>query len=214
MTATTPKSLAEAALERISAAVADHQPGQPYILTREAFSRFWREELHDRSYPDADHADKTDLWVSIAGFEAGRSFQEGWDRCRSELAIDTAPGGTMQWWYETTSETQLIALDWRDQEPPSALRWEDVIDNVFEHLAWVDGSETHPLASVPKDGFYAVVIPADRDQPGRTAWTQIRLAMSGLSYRCWWEENEEPDDVGLARKSVKEGLSPDHIVVI
>ena len=61
MTITAP-SLADAALERIASATAGHEPGQPYLISREAFSRFWRRELCDDFALSADHSSRSDLW--------------------------------------------------------------------------------------------------------------------------------------------------------
>lgn len=194
------------ALERIAAATADHQPGQPYIVNRETFSRFWRCELGDAPAHGADHADRADLWRFIASAEAGRQFSDGWDYCHSELLISTEYGcGTLQWWYETTSGTKLHALDSRSSEPSGLIRWNSVLDEFENILPWRDDSE-NPVADIPTDGFYAITIPAERDQPGRTAWMQVRLAMSGLDYREWSQLNQQVDDTAIARSEVIEAL--------
>ena len=212
MTITAP-SLADAALERIASATAGHEPGQPYLITREAFSRFWRRELCDDFAGDARHNDRVDLWVAIASSEARRQFDPGWDRCHSDLFFSTEPSGVCQWWYETTSGTELFALDWRDSEPQGAIQFSDVIAPFEGLLPWSADSfnPEDPWAPIGPEGFYAVVIPAERDQPGRTAWTQIRLAIAGLDYRCWMQEQDGGrghDEIGAARAVVRAALCP------
>lgn len=212
MTITTASSLVDAALERIASATAGHEPGQPYLLTREAFSRFWREELCDDFACGADHSSRSDLWVAIASSEARRQFDPGWGRCHSELAMDTAQSGNMQWWYQTTSGTQLFALDWRDSDPQRSIHWSEVLSVFNDVLPWSEESRNpeDPWAPIGPDGFYAVVIPEERDQPGRNAWTQIRLAIAGLDYRCWSQENGRGDDeIGAARAAVRAALHSD-----
>jgi hypothetical protein len=193
------------ALERIAAATADHQPGQPYRVDRDVFSRFWRNELQD-CIRHFDHADRANLWVAIASHEAARQFDPDHDYCQSELVMSTEHGcGTVQWWYKTTRGTQLHALDSRSSEPPGLIRWLDVLDEFENILPWRDDSE-NPVADIPLDGFYAITIPAERDQPGRCAWMQVRLAMSGLDYREWSQLNECVDDTAVARSEVMEML--------
>jgi hypothetical protein len=206
MTATAP-SLADAALERIASATAGHEPGQPYRLSPEAFSRFWREELCDDFARDAQHDDRADLWAAIASSEARRQFDPGWARCHSDLFLTTEQSGVCQWWYETTSGTELFALDWRDSEPQASIQLSKVIAPLEGLLPWSAESRNpeDPCAPIGPDGFYAVVIPEERDQPGRTAWTQIRLAISGLDYRCWAQENGD-DEIGAARAAVRAAL--------
>jgi hypothetical protein len=200
--------LAASALERIAAATAGHEPGQPYIVNREMFSRFWRCELGDAPAHGADHADRADLWRAIASAEAGRSFDPGHDYCHSELMISTEHGcGTLQWWYKTTSGTKLHALDSRSSEPPGLIRCFDVLHQFEDMLLWRDNSE-NPIADIPLDGFYAITIPEDRDQPGRCAWMQLRMAMSGLDYRSWYQQSGREDDVSIARSEVTEALKP------
>lgn len=196
--------LAATALERIAAATAGHQPGQPYIVNRETFSRFWRCELGDAPAHGAIHSDRADLWIAIASTEAGRQFSDGWGYCHSELLISTEHGcGTLQWWYETTSGTKLHALDSRSSEPPGIIRWNSVLDEFKDTMPW---RGENPVADIPTDGFYAITIPENRDQPGRTAWLQLRMAMSGLDYRYWLQLNERVDDVAIARSEVMEAL--------
>ena len=207
-TATQPSPLAATAFERIAAATAGHEPGQPYIVSREVFSRFWRNELSDAPAHGAIHSDRADLWIAIASAEAGRQFNDGWDYCHSELLISTEHGrGTLQWWYETTSGTKLHALDSRSSEPPGIIRWNSVLDEFENILPWRDDSE-NPVADIPTDGFYAITIPAERDQPGRAAWLQLRMAMSGLDYRYWLQQAERVDDTAIARSEVIEALKP------
>jgi hypothetical protein len=218
MNTTAAQSMADAALERIASVTAGHEPGQPYLLSREAFSRFW-DELCDYS-ARAQHDDRASLWVAIASSEARRQFSVGWDRCHSELFFTTEQNGTCQWWYETTSGTNLFALDWRDSEPAEDIdiRFDQVIAPLEGVLPWKPSNPENPWADpenpwalIGPDGFYAVVIPAKRDQPGRTAWTQIRLAIAGLDYRCWSQEQENDnghDEIGAARAAVRAALCP------
>lgn len=201
----TAETLAAEALQRIAAATAGHQPGETYILTREQFSRFYREELAD-NYCDEDHNDKAKLWACIARGEAVRSFDPNWGLCPSELNISTEyEGQPLNWWYVTTSGTELLALDWRHSEPPMRLPWRAVLEQFDQHFDW-QGDDDNAWAESPADGFYAVTIPAERDQPGRTAWTQVRLAISGLGYRCWMQEGKSGDEVGRARTLVRAAL--------
>jgi hypothetical protein len=207
---TTARLLTDAALERITAATNGHEPGQPYFLSREQFSRFWREELCDEHARDPRHSDRVDLWVAIASAEARRQFDPGWSRCHSELAMDTEQSGNMQWWYQTTSGTQLFALDWRDSDPQGSIHWSEVLSVFNDVLQWSTESRNpeDPWAPIGSDGFYAVAIPAERDQPGRTAWTQVRLAIAGLDYRSWIQEQDGDygDEIGIARRTVKQVL--------
>ena len=50
---------------------------------------------------------KEDIWSSIEEFENGRTFQEGWPFCESQLVPRN------NWWYITTSGTKLevVATD-------------------------------------------------------------------------------------------------------
>jgi hypothetical protein len=212
MTITAP-SLADAALERIASATAGHEPGQPYLLTREAFSRFWREELCDDFALGADHSSRSDLWVAIASSEARRQFDPGWSRCQSDLFLTTEQSGACQWWYQTTSGTELFAISWRDSEPQGVIHFSEVIAPFEGLLPWSADSfnPEDPWAPIGPEGFYAVVLPAERDQPGRTAWTQIRLAIAGLDYRCWMQEQDGGrghDEIGAARAVVRAALCP------
>ena len=212
MATTNASSLTDAALERIASATMWHQPGQPYRLSREAFSRFWREELCDEFAHGADHSSRVDLWVAIASHEARREFDPGWDHCHSHLYITTEQSGACQWWYETTSGTELFALDWRHTDPQTGIRFSEVIPPLREVLPDDGSRPDDPWAPIDRfDGFYAVVIPEERDQPGRTAWTQLRLAIAGLGYRSWIQEQHGgrgADDISAARAAVRAALCP------
>lgn len=203
-------------VNRIDALLAEHKPGDTYILPRQVFSRFYREELQDIGCTDVNHSSKEELWKAIAGHEACRSFQENWDYCPSRLSMDAnngvyAPLGLMQWEYSTTSGTKLCALDWRlfwfkDDDGVRTVSKSSLFE-VFHPLIEWNTSSTHDWVELWSDGLYAVTIPKERDQPGRTAWLQIRLAVSGLPYRCWSDESREVDPEAVARVELRKLLS-------
>ena len=182
-----------------------HVPGEAYILTRREFFRFL-EEMDGRSYISSswgeDYLDqRAALWQHIANREAGRVFQEGWDHCSSVFSISTVTN-VMEWEYETTRGTLLLAIDNRRQDEKIVFVEEgDLQDDattrdVDYKLPWNDDF----ALEIPHFGIYRVVIPAERDQPGRRAWTQVRLAMEPtLAYRCWAEEQNQEDKIGQAR---------------
>jgi len=200
---------------RIHKLFSGHQPGQPYFLPREVFSRFYREEMPDTSCWDPKHWDKGSLWRAIASHEACRVFQDGWEYCPSRLSMDAnngvyAPAGVMQWEYCTTSGTRLWALDYRLFEPeqPVVVGKQDIFEGFHPLIEWKVYSYGERFSIPGDDGFYVVMIPAQRDIPGRTAWTQIRLAASGLPYRCWAEESSGKDEESIARVELKKLLFP------
>ena len=189
---------------------ADHQPGQGYELTREQFFRFL-EELEDQPLLPADWQEpwfdqRAALWRQISAGEANRVFTD-MGCCPSVLSITTK---VMEWEYVTTSGTCLLALDHRQdrgsvlvdegqlQDPPGR-------EDPDYNLPWDPDLKT---LEIPQEGLYRVWIPEARDQPGRTAWTQIRLALSGLAYRSWSQELDPSDTVGVARTALREALRP------
>jgi hypothetical protein len=199
--------LATEALDRISEATNGHEPQSPYILTREAFSRFYLEEMPDKGPVRVHHGSREDLWVAIASHEARREFKT-LERCESWFQMTTTGGGLMEWVYETTSRTRLFALDRRDSEPPDGVFYGDTIHPFGTVLPWQDSAWPggRKWARI-EDGFYAVIIPAERDVPGGNAWTQIRLAIAGLEYRDWMQENNANDEISIARVQVRHQLS-------
>ena len=202
-------------VNRIDALLAEHKPGDTYILPRQVFSRFYREELQDIGCTDVNHSSKEELWKAIAGHEACRSFQENWEYCPSRLSMDAnngvyAPLGLMQWEYCTTSGTKLCALDWRlflfEDDSVMTVSKSELFEAFHPLIEW-NTSSTHDWVELWADGLYAVTIPKERDQPGRTAWLQIRLAVSGLPYRCWSDEFHEVDSEAIARAELRKILS-------
>jgi len=57
----------------------------------------------------------------------------------------------------------------------------------FVYITW-SGTRITVRESAQAGFTCTVEIPEHRDFPGRTAWTQIRMALSGLPYSCWWGE--------------------------
>jgi hypothetical protein len=207
-TITPSQTLANAALERIAAATAGHEPGQPYYLTLEQFHRFWYELHDDKQTIGVDFGNQDTLWRTICLYEHDRWFLDSYDYCSSKLNMTTDTGGLMQWWYKTTSETQLFALDWRSQKTPGFVSWDDVLHPFDEVCKWDPNSldPENPWARVGPDGLYAIIIPEERDHACRTAWTQVRMAIANFDYRNWHDEYYETDEVAIARKLVKTAL--------
>jgi hypothetical protein len=187
------------------------QPGQGYELTRHQFFRFL-EEMDGRPLLPADWQEswcdhKAALWSHIGEREAARVFTE-MGCCPSILSITTT---VMEWEYVTTSGTCLLALDHRQSAGSVHVR-EDVLRDL-DHgedpdycLPWDPDLGT---LEIPQEGIYRVCIPVDRDQPGRTAWTQVRLAMEpNLAYRSWDQEQDQSDPVAAARVAFKASLQP------
>jgi hypothetical protein len=186
-----------------------HQPGQGYELTRHQFFRFleeldgrpllpddWQEEWCDR---------RAAMWRHLGAREASRVFTK-MGCCPSILSVTTT---VMEWEYVTTSGTCILALDHR-QAGGSVLISEDKLsDEIADQgldadycLPWSGGT-----LEIPQEGIYRVCIPAFRDRPGRTGWTQIRLAMEpGLAYRSWDQEQDQEDQIAAARAALKASL--------
>ena len=198
-----------AQIAQIAQTTAEHQPGSGYELTREQFFRFL-EELEDQALLPADWQEqwcdqRAALWRHIGAREASRVFTE-MGCCPSVLSITTK---VMEWEYVTTSGTCLLALDHR-QDRGSVHVHEDQLQDLLDwdndlpdyNLPWDADLGT---LEIPEDGLYRVWIPESRDQPGRAAWIQIRLAMSGLAYRNWSQELIG-DQVGAARAALRATL--------
>jgi hypothetical protein len=191
--------------------ITEHQPGHGYELTRHQFFRFL-EELDDRPLLPEDWAEpwcdqRAALWRHVAERETCRVFTD-MGCCPSFLSITTE---VMEWEYVTTSGTAILALDHR-QASGSVHVHEDSLTDLLD---WGDDLPDYCLPwdhdratlEVPEEGIYRVWIPAHRDQPGRTAWTQVRLAKEpGLVYRSWAEE-QESDQIGAARVALKAALT-------
>jgi uncharacterized protein (DUF2249 family) len=124
----------------------DHIPGQPYELTMEQFCKFAALQA----------ATPQEMWVEIARWEAGRTFNPYSSRCHSCLSFDSRCG-TMEWEYRTTSGTTLRVVQHREMLTEPALGY--------------PGSQCSD--EMPPSSF-TVTIPADRDQPGRYHWEQLR----------------------------------------
>lgn len=56
----------------------------------------------------------------------------------------------------------------------------------FIYVTW-SGTRLTVRESAQQGLTCTVEIPEHRDLPGRTAWTQLRMAVSGLPYGCWQE---------------------------
>jgi len=197
----------EQAIATVEVATAGHQPGTGYFLGRGQFLRFL-EELDDQSIAPPDWEEeyfdqRAALWRHIGAREASRVFTD-MGSCPSVLSITQK---VMEWEYLTTSGTALLALDnreargsiyVREEDLYDLLQWEDLPDYC---LPWDHSQNT---LRVPQEGLYRVWIPEERDQPGRTAWTQVRLALSGLPYRCWYQEGDSSDEAGTLRRQLRE----------
>ncbi|NDB94493.1 MAG: hypothetical protein EB165_07645 [Euryarchaeota archaeon] len=187
------------------------QPGMGYELTRHQFFRFL-EEMDGRPLLPADWQEswfdqRAALWQHIGAREASRVFTD-MGACPSVISITTS---LMEWEYVTTSGTCLLALDHRQASGSVHVREDQLSD--LEHgsdpdycIPWDPDLGT---LEIPSEGIYRVCIPVERDQPGRTAWTQVRLAMEpGLEYRSWDQEQQQSDPVSDARKALKASLQP------
>lgn len=156
----------------------NHVAGDPYVLTREQFLRFtglledfqaFLEVLQQQAaggrLPGNGHnyePEQQAFWAAIASFEAMRRFQPGSYVCNSSLYMDAgsdaAGPSQMEWRYESTSGTSFKAIEWREYNDQ---------DSIIEP------------AELPEP-LFAVTIPADRDQPGRSHYEALRR---GGTYR-------------------------------
>jgi hypothetical protein len=128
-----------------------HVPGHPYLLNREQFAAFAAIKIK----PDDDGSAVASFWADIAAFEARRAFDPGSNCCHSSLKMSTDCGSPMRWEYTTTSGTVLYAYESRQFE------------------VWF--TEEYPYEDYrTPDPIFQVTIPADRDQPGRYHWEQLR----------------------------------------
>lgn len=149
-----------------------HVAGQPYVLTREQFAQFAglapsiqaiaqgldaRAAALCQEEPDPRVA----FWAAIAAFEAGRTFNPLAGGCSSELQMDTEKGGQMRWEYISTSGTRMVATEWRECDTRPTPGYPGV-----------------ECGELPRPAFQ-VLIPEERDQPGRYHWEQLR---SGGTY--------------------------------
>jgi hypothetical protein len=129
----------------------NHQPGEPYVLTREQFIRFVGLPVDDAA---ADV--RIDMWAAIAYWEARRTFNPLSSLCHSELGMNTR-NGWMVWEYQTTSGTQLRAQECRKF--------------LLQHEPGYPGVGCSDQFPEPR---FTVIIPVDRDQPGRYHYQQLR----------------------------------------
>jgi hypothetical protein len=135
-----------------------HIPGQPYSLTREQFAAFAAINLQPQEDDDTnDVAVIASFWAEIAAFEARRLFNPHAGLCHSDLAMSTEGRGFMRWEYITTSGTVLHASEWREMLP--------------QPIPGYNGPEYSWEVPEP---IFQVTIPADRDQPGRYHYEQLR----------------------------------------
>jgi hypothetical protein len=154
-----------------------HVAGEPYSLTREQFAKFAgldadykavlgaiKQRAAGGRLPGNGHRfepEQQALWAAIASFEAMRRFQEDMCSCDSSLYMEVGPNSAgptqMKWRYSSYSGT---------------------VFTVIESRKYNDASEDEQ-ATLPEPMFL-VVIPATRDQPGRTHYEAIRR---GGSYR-------------------------------
>jgi hypothetical protein len=154
-----------------------HVAGEPYSLTREEFVRFagledyniflavLQQKAVGGMLPGNGHNYEPEIqafWAAIASFEAMRRFQKDSGCCDSFLCMEVgrnaAGPSQMEWRYESTSGTTFVATEWREYNDPA--------------------SEDEP-ATLPEPMF-VVVIPVNRDEPGRSHYEAIR---SGGSFR-------------------------------
>jgi hypothetical protein len=130
---------------------AEHQPGQPYLLTQQQFCQF--AGLPDTTGPS--------FWAAIAAREANRRFNPLAELCQSEFSM-IADNGIMRWWYRSTSGTVMEAVEHRTFSTQFAPGYPGV-----------ECTDNLPAAT------FSVIIPVDRDQPGRYHWERLR---EGASY--------------------------------
>jgi hypothetical protein len=148
----------------------DHVAGEPYSLTREEFVRFaglqedyeaFLDVLQRKAaggrLPGNGHIYAPEVqafWAAIASFEAMRKFQQNASFCESGLAMEIERGAPMDWFYESTSGTRFKVLEWRE--------WE-----------YDRPEDTFTIIELPEP-IFAITIPVDRDQPGRTHYEALR----------------------------------------
>ena len=155
-----------------------HVAGEPYSLTREEFAKFAGLDEDYKAFlgaiqqraaggrlPGNGHRfepEQQALWAAIASFEAMRRFQDDMSSCDSslymEVGLSSAGPCQMKWRYSSYSGTVFTVIESRKYNDPAS---ED------------------EAATLPEPMFL-VVIPATRDQPGRTHYEAVRR---GGSYR-------------------------------
>jgi hypothetical protein len=134
-----------------------HVPGHPYLLTREQFAAFAAINLMPQEDDKDGVAVIASFWSDIAAFEARRLFNPHAGGCYSDLAMSTENCGFMRWKYITTSGTVLLASEWREM--------------LTQPSPGYPGSECSGKLPEP---VFQVIIPEDRDQPGRYHYEQLR----------------------------------------
>lgn len=153
-----------------------HVAGEPYSLTRKEFIQFaglqedykaflkvLQQKATGGRQPGNGHnyqPEQQAFWAAIASFEAMRQFQQDAGFCESYLAMEIERCASMEWFYESTSGTRFKALEWREKQY-------DRPDSTFT------------IIELPEPMF-VVVIPANRDQPGRSHYEALRR---GGTYR-------------------------------
>ena len=133
-----------------------HKPGQPYNLSREDWLTFVGLPQDIDGIPLEGPA----LWAELARREAERRFNPLSQLCHSELVMDTRGDGVMgamRWTYWSTSGTRLEIIEHRRFLTRSAPGY--------------PGMECSDELPQP---IYRVLIPTDRDQPGRYHWQRLR----------------------------------------
>jgi hypothetical protein len=137
----------------------DHTPGQAYTLTREQFVGFLGQaEIYQafKSLRPGYREEACAFWATLALFEAARTFNPYSQFCPSHLKMAIS-GGRMEWEYVTTSGTGFKAIEWREFETIPAPGY--------------PGSACSDELPTP---VFTVKTPADRDQPGRYHYGQLR----------------------------------------
>ncbi|MFY7906917.1 MAG: hypothetical protein ACOVO0_12325, partial [Burkholderiaceae bacterium] len=103
----------------------DHQPGQPYNLTREQFAQFADIQLTSvkAGSGDVSQFSRVEFWAQIAIREAQRTFNPLAERCHSKLSMETQSavtaehtGCVMRWEYTSTSGTEFFAEEAREYQ--------------------------------------------------------------------------------------------------
>jgi hypothetical protein len=145
--------------------ILSHTPGEPYSLSREEFlaflgqAEYYREliKIFGRNHPYRQ--EQKAFWSVLAAFEAGRQFNPLAGCCGSALQMDThgEEPGCMTWAYRTTSGTLMECSEPREHETQDA-----------------PGHPGVECSNELRPGYFQVTIPADRDQPGRYHYEQLR----------------------------------------
>ena len=136
-----------------------HTPGQLYTLSREQFLAFLGQEKiyqAQKNLRPGYREKECAFWATLATFEAARTFNPYSGFCRSHLKMAIS-AGRMEWEYSSTSGTVFKAVEWREFETVEAPGY--------------PGSACSDELPAP---IFSVQIPADRDQPGRFHYEQLR----------------------------------------